>query len=227
MANTINVIRPPRAPNLPIGPVDYTQRYQDQLLNILRLYFNTIDNSFAALLSEGGGRYLTLPHIAASDTTIQYATATDTPTIVKWNTLDSGQGFVLSAPGRATADENTAGIFRITYSAQLVNNDNVIHDATFWLKINGVDVPNSSTQFSVPARKNASVPSYICAYSEATFEIRNEDYVELYWATSQAATSGGVSGIYIEYLPAQTTPYARPAIPSVIGSITFVSSTGT
>jgi hypothetical protein len=37
-------LRPSKAPNLPIGPVDYNQRYQDQLLNVLRLYFNQIDN---------------------------------------------------------------------------------------------------------------------------------------------------------------------------------------
>ena len=39
-----STIRPPKAPNLPLGPVEYNQRYQDQFLNILRLYFNTIDN---------------------------------------------------------------------------------------------------------------------------------------------------------------------------------------
>jgi hypothetical protein len=33
-----------KAPNLPIGPVAYDQRYQDNLLNALRLYFNQIDN---------------------------------------------------------------------------------------------------------------------------------------------------------------------------------------
>ena len=34
---------PSKAPNLPIAPVDYTQTYQDQVLNTLRLYFNQID----------------------------------------------------------------------------------------------------------------------------------------------------------------------------------------
>jgi hypothetical protein len=227
MSNTINIIRPPKAPNLPIGPVDYTQRYQDQFLNILRLYFNTIDNSFGALLSEGGGRYLTLPHIAASDSTDQYATGNEVPTQIKWNTLDSGQGFVLSPPGAATSNENTAGIFRITYSAQLANTTNAPHDATFWLKINGFDVPNSATRFTIPARKSAGVPSYVCGYSEATFQINGGDTVELYWATELAATSGGGAGIYIFHDAAQTVPYPRPAIPSMIGSITFVSSTGT
>ena len=37
-------LRPPKAPNLPVAPVSYAQQYQDQILNVLRLYFNQIDN---------------------------------------------------------------------------------------------------------------------------------------------------------------------------------------
>lgn len=37
-------LRPSKAPNLLIAPVDYTQTYQDQMNNALRLYFNEIDN---------------------------------------------------------------------------------------------------------------------------------------------------------------------------------------
>lgn len=37
-------LRPSLAPNLPIAPVDYSQQYQDQFSNALRLYFSQIDN---------------------------------------------------------------------------------------------------------------------------------------------------------------------------------------
>ena len=37
-------LRPPKAPDLPIAPVQYAQQYQDQVLNALRLYFSQIDN---------------------------------------------------------------------------------------------------------------------------------------------------------------------------------------
>ena len=37
-------LRSSKAPNLLVAPVDYDQRYQDQLNNALRLYFNQIDN---------------------------------------------------------------------------------------------------------------------------------------------------------------------------------------
>lgn len=219
-------LRPPKAPNLLIAPTDYSQRYTDQLNNALRLYFNQIDNGFFGLFNPDGGGYLSLPHIAASDSTDQYAGGNDTPTVVDWNTLDSGSGWTLEAPGTAIA--SVSGVYKITYSAQLVNTANAIHDAVFWLKINTgsglVDVPNSATVFSIPARKSAGVPSFVTAYSEITFSVDVGDEVELWWATDLAYNPvGPVDGIYIYHDAAQTSPYARPAVPSVIGSITFVS----
>lgn len=219
MANLV----PPKAPNLLIAPTGYEAQYQDQLNGVQRLYYNTIDSTMGSLLGPNGGRFLSIPHIAASDSTDQYATATNTPTVVKWNTLDAGSGWTLNAPGSATPAQT--GVYKITYSAQIANTANAIHDAVFWLRVNSVDVANSATYFTVPARKSAGNPSYICAYSEATFTITAESVVELWWATDQAySTTGPVDGVYIFADPAQTSPYARPAIPSVIGSITFVSS---
>ena len=224
MANT--PLRPSKAPSLLVAPVQYAQLYQDQLNNALRLYFNQIDNGLFSLLGTNGGDYLQFSHIAASDSTDQYATATNTPTVVKWNTLDSGSGFTLAPPGTATS--NVSGVYKITYSAQLVNTNNAIQDAVFWLKVDSgsgfVDVPNSATIFSVPARKSAGVPSYVTAYSEVTFSINGGDKIELWWATDQAYNPvGPVDGVYIYHDAAQTVPYARPAVPSVIGSITFIS----
>jgi hypothetical protein len=215
-------LRPPKAPNLLVAPIVYDQRYVDQLTNALRLYFNQIDNGLAALLSGTGGSSLSLPFIAASDSTDQLATASNTPTVVAWNTLEGGNGFTLNAPGSATA--LVSGVYKITYSLQFTNTDNAAHDAAVWLKINNVNVPRSTTIFSVPARKSAGVFSYVCAYSEVVFSLEVGDEMELYWATGQAYdTSPATAGIYIEALAAQASPYVRPATPSALGSITFVS----
>jgi hypothetical protein len=215
-------LRPPKAPNLLVAPIVYDQRYIDQLNNALRLYFNQIDNGLGFLFSGTGGSTLSLPFIAASDSTDQLATASDTATVVKWNTLEGGNGFSLNAPGSATA--LVSGVYKITYSLQLANTDNAQHDAAVWLKINNVDVPRSTTIFTVPARKSAGVFSYVCAYSEVVFSLEAGDVMELYWATNQSyRISPARDGIYIEAIAAQTSPYARPATPSALGSITFVS----
>lgn len=222
MAN-IETIRNTVAPSLPIAMTDYSQQYTDQYSNILRLYFNQLDNFTRALTASNGGSALSFPHIAASDSTDQIATGNDIPTVINFNTLDSGLGWTLNAPGSATAEYS--GVYTIRYSLQFVNTANAIHNATVWLKVNNVDLANSSTSFSIPARKTALIPSYVAGYSEATFEIASGDEIELYWATDLAGNpTTPTDGVYIYHDTAQTVPYARPAIPSAIGSITFVSA---
>jgi hypothetical protein len=216
-------LRPSKAPNLLIAPVDYQQSFQDQYSNALRLYFAQIDNFNQALGSDTGGSFLSFPYISASDSATQYATGNNTPTIVQWNTLEAGLSFTLNANFTATAQKS--GVYKITYSAQLANNSNSPVDVLFWLRVNNIDAPRSTTDFTVPARKSAGVPSFVCGYSEVVFYLNANDTVGLWWGTPTAATSGGGLGTYIFAQAAQTSPMAYPAIPSVIGSITFLSST--
>jgi hypothetical protein len=42
-------VNQPVAPNLPLAPDEYNRQYQDQLNNVLRLFFNTIGSSFSQL----------------------------------------------------------------------------------------------------------------------------------------------------------------------------------
>jgi hypothetical protein len=217
---------PPKAPNLPLAPIQYDSRYVEQLTNVLRLYFNTIDNFSQQFVAETGGSYLKFPFIEASDSGTQYATGNNTATIVNWDTTALGNGFTLNVNNTATA--LLTGIYKITYSLQFANNDNAAHDAPVWLRINGstsaADVANSATIFTVPARKSAGVPTFVCGYSEVVFTLNAGDTVGLWWGTDLAATSGGATGIYMYSQAAQTTPMAYPATPSAIGSITFVSA---
>jgi hypothetical protein len=214
-----------RAPALPLANSDYDKPYFDQHMRVLNLFFTQL-NSLTPLQAEyfrGGGYALTNPHIAASDSTDQIATGNNTPTVVKWNTLDSGYGWTLSAPGSASPDY--PGVYKITYSLQFINTANAAHDATVWLRENTFDIPNSSTKFTIPGRKSATEFSYVTAYSEVTFIAQAGDDVELYWATGLAGNpTVPTDGVYIFHDAAQTTPFARPAIPSAIGSITFVSA---
>ena len=225
MASSERILNP-APPNLPLGTEQYERRYQDQFTNILRLYFNQLRNALSELLGDTGGQYLGFPYIAASDGALQYATAANTPTIVQWDTLDAGSGFTLNTNNTATAQ--IAGVYKITYSLQFANNDNAIHDAIVWLRLNGVtstaDVTNSTTIFTLQARKSSLLPNFVCGYSEVVFTLKAGDSVGLWWGTDQAATSGGATGVYIDYRAAQTTPMAYPAVPSAIGSITFVSA---
>lgn len=230
MANPLNN---PAVPALPVAPEVYKQPWGASTLNVLRLYFNQLkalmDNliTLAATFDSGDyGHTIKFPHIGAYYYPEQYATADNTPTVVLWSDTTSINGFTLNVDNTATA--TYAGVYKITYSLELANNDNAAHDVICWLRVNGAltvhDVPDSTTIFTVPARKSAGVPSYVCAYSEVVFELAAGDSVGLWWGTDKAATSGGTTGAWIYARAAQSSPMAYPETPSAIGSITFVSA---
>lgn len=215
MAGTL---RPPKAPNLPIGPVEYAQDYQNQLNNVQRLYYNTIDNVLSTLLENDGGRFLNFPHVSASDSTNQYASGNNTATVVQWNTLESASGFTQALTG---AEATYSGVYRIDYSLEFENTDNAAHDVIVWLKINGTNVARSGSKFTIPARKSAGVYGYAVAVSFVVFSINAGDQIQLYWETDKAYnTVGPVNGVYMYATAANAT---HPAIPSAVGTITFVS----
>ena len=214
-------------PALPLPQQNYDVLSESDKNRTLRLYFNLLDrylNDLTTILNGGGpGLGIAFPHIAASDSGDQVAGGDDTPTLATWDTLNSGLLWTLNSPGSATAQ--VAGVYKITYSLQFANTDNAAHDATVWLKNNNVDIPDSTTQFTLAARKSAGVPTLNCGYSEVVFEVAAGDEIELYWATEKAYNPvGPVDGVYIFSDTAQTLPYARPAIPSAIGSIVWVSA---
>ena len=91
-----------KAPNLPIGPVEYSQRFQDQYSNVLRLYFNEIDNALAAIFAgEAGGQYIRFPYGAFNqdgNTTLStgISNTSTTPIQVASTTgFDASGGFII------------------------------------------------------------------------------------------------------------------------------------
>jgi hypothetical protein len=218
------------APALPLPAPDYDAVQSNVTIRALRLYFNLLDRFLANTVLDSlnggvGGNGITFPHIAASDSTDQIAGGNNTATGVKFNTLNSGFGWTLNSPGSATAA--VAGVYRITFRLQFINTSNAIHYATVWLKVNNADVANSTSIFSITARKSASPgeEGYLAIYSEATFTVQVGDEIELYWATDLAGNpTTPTNGVYIYHDAAQVSPFARPAIPSASGSITWVSA---
>jgi hypothetical protein len=208
IVTTEYVLQQVAPPALPQPTVQYSRAYHDQLNNVLRIYFNRLQSLLGQLQASTFSAGLALPHISASSDVDQYATASNTPTIIAFNTLETNEGFVLNPSGTATCQN--AAVYR--------------HFATVWLRVNGADVPLSGVKFSLPARKNPAQPFELLAFSEIVFTVDAGDEVALWWATDQAATSGGGTGLYLKAEPVQTVPYPHPSVPSAVGSITFVSA---
>lgn len=132
---------------------------------------------------------------------------------MSFNTVDVSDGVTLASGSRITVP--STGKYSLQFSAQYKNTDNAQHDATVWLRINGSDLANSATQYTIPARKSASIFGYGVASLTFLLDLNANDYVEIYWIPTAAAVT-------LEHLPASITP-AYPAIPSVIASMVQVA----
>jgi hypothetical protein len=225
MATTqiINRYRPVVAPRLPSAPVEYNAQYQEQFMNILRLYFNQLDNLTGVLLGEAGGRFIRFPYGAFSSDQDQTATA-NTATVMTLNTTDFSNQVAMgtvAVPSTSKITVTNAGIYNLQFSAQFQNTDNQIQDISIWLKQNGVDIPGSTGFVSIPARKSASAGEEAHEIIGWNYfvEMQANDYIQIYWSTTNAAVT-------IQYYPASTGP-VRPATQSVVATLSFVSALST
>lgn len=221
MAGIPNRLIPIKSPALPLAPSDYARQYHDQVNNIHRVYYKQLDNLTNALLSNTGGRFLGFPHGSFYDTETQ-SDGADTPNAVQLNGTFTEDTYGITIannasnrPTRVTAE--FPGVYNFQFSLQLENTDNSQQEVTIWPRINGVDVPNSATLVTVPARKSASVYGYAVAAWNFVLTLQGGGYFELIWAATSALVT-------IPYTPEQTSPYAHPAVPSTILTVSFVSA---
>jgi hypothetical protein len=202
------------APNLPLPPVDYNAQYFDQMLNILRLYFNRLDALTGQLMTSSGGAGIRLPYGAFSSDQDQTTTA-NTATLMTLNTTDFSNGVSIASSKITVVN---AGIYNLQFSAQLQNTDNQIQDISIWLKQNGTDIPGSTGLVSIPARKSASAGEEAHEIVGWNYYISMTagQYVEIYWSTTLASVT-------IQNYAAGVTP-TRPSTQSVVATLSFVSA---
>jgi hypothetical protein len=91
----------PHAPSLPLASQLYAEDWQNKYSNVLRLYFNDLDNLFQSLLSPTGGSTLQFPYGAfhQDGTTTLTAGITNNSTtpipVVSTASFPSGGGYIL------------------------------------------------------------------------------------------------------------------------------------
>lgn len=214
---TVNVtaVRPPKAPNLSIAPVEYSKQYADMLNNILRLYFNTIDNFTQALVGVIGMTTFRAPYGLFIDTsTIAAVPNVSTPVLLNGGNTNSSQVYIGTPTSRVYI--TNSGIYNYQYSVQVANSAAQIHTLEVWIRQNGVDVPNSSSAVNLPV-KRGSVNSETILAINLLINVQAGDYIELVWLADDAAVSLSTN-------PASAVAPIHPQSPAVIVTVTFVSA---
>lgn len=201
------------APNLPLAPKEYSSRYIEQLNNVLRLYFNQLDNFTRELNASSSTAGLRAPYGAFSDFTSQ-TTTVNTATLMALSTTDFYNGVTLDTGSKITVAN--PGIYNLQFSTQFQNLDNAPQDLYVWLKQNGTDIVGSTGKIGMPARKNIADPFHDIKGWNYFLSMNANDYVQIYWSTTSA-------NVTIETYAASGTP-TKPSTASVVATMSFVSA---
>jgi hypothetical protein len=207
----------PAPPNLGTPDVLYSESYFRQTNGGLNVYFNKLRNLFGALLGPRGGKWMNNPYGAFQDSTDQTAANTTTAYAITFDTTDFTNGVTLSNSSRLNVAQ--AGIYNLQFSIQFKNTTNDGQDVDVWLRKNGTNIANSNSRFHPPARKSGGDPSHLIAALNFFVSLAASDYVEIMWRPTDV-------GVSLEHFATSSSP-TRPAVPSVIATLSFVSNLST
>jgi hypothetical protein len=214
MANVKQQLDIPAIPSLGTSGIVYSQSVQNQNNGILRLFFTKLLNSIQSVFGPKGGKYLNNPYGAFQDSTDQTAANTTTAYAITFNTTDFSNGVTVASNSRITVADD--GIWNLQFSLQYKNTSNDGQDVDIWFCKNGTNIANSNSRFHLPSRKSAGDPSHLIAAMNFFVSMSANDYIEIMWRTTSTAVS-------LEHFDTSTSP-TRPAIPSAIVTMSFVSN---
>ena len=185
-------------PNLPIAPFGYERQYQDQLTNVLRLYFTAVSNRLTSPTA----------HASYFDTTTQPNPVADQVNLFTYNSVVTEFQVSRGTPTSKIYIADT-GVYNFQFSAQLDKTGGSASAVYIWPRINGVNLPDSATKIVIDGPNNEIVAAW-----NFVLVVEANDYFELAWQSSD-------TNVVIPYVPASGN---IPAIPSIIMTVEWMSN---
>jgi hypothetical protein len=204
-----NTVQTPKAPSLPFAEVQYSRNYLDQLNNVLRLYFNQLDNVFQSIFSVAGGAAFKFPNGSFYLTTQQTIPVINTAYAIPFtDTATSNQ----VAIGTTTShiEIGVSGYYNFQFSLQLAKTGGSNIGVWVWPRVNGVDIAESNTKLQL----TGSSSSESVAAWNFILPMNAGDYFQLMWAADDTRA----------IIKAVAANAFSPAIPPAILTATFVSA---
>lgn len=214
MANLGQQLQTPPIPKLASSGESYSSALQNQNNSFLNIFFIKLTNALNSVLGIRGGKFMNNPYGAFQDSTDQTAANTTTAYAVSFNTTDFSNGVTIASGSRITVADT--GIWNLQFSIQFTNTTNASQDVDVWFRVNGTNVTNSNSRFGFAPRKGAGDPYHTIAALNYFVSLNALDYIEIMWRPTD-------TGVSIEQYAAGTSP-TRPAVPSAIATMSFVSN---
>jgi len=197
---------------------DYLNTYAHR--NGAQISDQIMTSQLYADLLFGDGRNVITPYTVLQSSANQTLSAIDQAVAVTYTTNDFPGTIAIGSPTSRIV-VTYAGIYQFTFSLQFTSTSIGTELINVWFRKNGTDIADSNSQFSIPARKSAGVPSGVIAVTPFMFNLVANDYIEIVW--NSTATTTSLQNIAAQTYSAGVTP-AIPASPSAIVAIQFISA---
>jgi hypothetical protein len=210
-----NLIEQVVPPSLPFATDEYSRLFQDQLNNILRLYFNRLSSNLNSITGELGGAYIQTPHAMLMSDQDQANPSITAANILTYNQPVITRGIEVRNSNEIWFEES--GQYLVTFTLQVSNRSNAAQEFEVWAGYNGSNYPLSNRRFDVPVRKTSSIWGHVVPSVTGIFTVTNPttEYLTIKWWASS-------TDVFLENYPVNTSP-TRPAISSVIMTINCMS----
>ena len=197
-------------PNLPLPTEDYDRIQQDQILNVLRLYFTRLNGDLAGLSNILGGAELNAPTALYYSTSNQTAASVDTAYAITYNQTYFQNGLTIdSSATNSKITVTKPGIYNFQFTGQLLSSNSSAKEVQVWIRKNGTDIGYSSRIHTIATNGNRVPITW-----NFNIDLTADDYIQLMWGTTDTALKFD-SGV-------ASSPY--PGYSSAVLSVNFVSS---
>jgi hypothetical protein len=198
------------APNLPLAPQQWNPQYQDQFSNVLRLYFNRLDDFIARLSTSGAidPGLINNPNALFFSTQDQTLAVVDTGYPITFNQTYLSNNVALQSPSTSKIEVSVDGVYNFQLSCQLKSTNASAKDVHIWIKRGTTTIGYSSRIYTLEGSNN----NFAIAWS-FNIDLAAGEFIEMYWGANN-------TNVILDTTTA-VAPY--PAAASAVMAVSYVA----
>jgi hypothetical protein len=195
-------------PNLPLSPEEFGRSYQDQLNNILRLYFNLLNGNVNNLIGPNGGQYVDCPNGLFFSTTDQPIVSANVAQPIDFPLEYLNNAVYVNAGTDSRIYVNVPGVYNFQFSGQLRSTSASAKQVYIWIRRNTTDIGYSTHQYTV-----SGSGTHLNVSWNFNIDLETDEYIEMRWASDDVNMT----------LEAAAPTAPHPGIPSAVMAVNFVA----
>ena len=196
------------APNLPLAQREYGAQYQDQLNNVLRLYFNLLDSSVNNVIGNNGGQFIDCPSGLFFSTTDQPIGAANVAQPIDFPIEYLNNAIRVNSGTDSRVYVDIGGVYNFQFSGQLLSGSSSSKQVYIWISRNGTDIGYSTHQYTVAGSNNHLNISW-----NFDIDLDEGEYIEMQWASDDVNMK----------LESAVATALHPGIPSAVMAVNFIA----